>query len=111
MTATAPETPTRRPPLRAVVGALGGAAALLAVQEELLPSWTPYVGPAVLAAATAAIPGSLLRHARRLDAATAATWRGFAAIAALLALGQLIRALTGVGVNPVAAGASPQTTP
>jgi diguanylate cyclase (GGDEF)-like protein/PAS domain S-box-containing protein len=106
VTAPAPETPGRRPPLRAVVGALGGAAALLAVQEALLPSWTPHVGPAVLAAATVAITGSLVRRGRRLDPGTAVTWRGFAAIAALLAFGQLIRAFTGVGVNPMAAGAS-----
>ena len=38
--------------------------------------------------------------ARRWIPSPAATWRGFAVIAVLLALGQLIRAVTGVGMNP-----------
>jgi diguanylate cyclase (GGDEF)-like protein/PAS domain S-box-containing protein len=92
--------------LRPLLTALAVTAALLAGVETLLPSWTAHAGPAALAAAGSVVVASLLRHARRLDGATAATWRGVATIAALLALGQLIRALSGVGVNPVAAGAS-----
>ena len=48
----------------------------------------------------------MLRHSRRIDPVATATWRGFAAIAGLLALGHLIRALADVGVNPAGAGLS-----
>ena len=45
-------------------------------------------------------PSKVLRHSRRIDPVSTATWRGFAAIAGLLALGHLVRALADVGVNP-----------
>ena len=44
--------------------------------------------------------------ARGWSPSPAATWRGFAGIAVLLALGQVIRAVTGVGMNPSSAGLS-----
>jgi hypothetical protein len=88
---TAPAPAVLRPPLRVVVGALAAIAAVLAAQEVWLPAWTAHAAPAALAVATLAIVGSLLRHARRLDAGAAATWRGFAAVAALLAAGQVLR--------------------
>jgi diguanylate cyclase (GGDEF)-like protein len=79
-------------------------AVLAAAQELLLPAATPVAGPVVLALATGVVGELARRHGRLVDAATAATWRGFAAIAALLALGQGMRALTGAGVNPSASG-------
>jgi diguanylate cyclase (GGDEF)-like protein/PAS domain S-box-containing protein len=76
------------------------------VQEVLRPAWTSHSGPAALAVATFAVGLLVFRHSRRLDPLGTATWRAFAGIAGLLALGQAIRAVTGVGVNPTSAGLS-----
>ncbi|WP_448627291.1 putative bifunctional diguanylate cyclase/phosphodiesterase [Geodermatophilus sp. URMC 64] len=98
--------PTPAWPRAAVAGPLAALAVVLAAQELLLPAWTPRTAPAALAVATAVVSLLVLRHCRRLDGLAATTWRGFAVIAGLLALGQLIRAVTAVGVNPTAAGPS-----
>jgi diguanylate cyclase (GGDEF)-like protein/PAS domain S-box-containing protein len=89
-----------------VLGGLGGVALLVAAQQLLLPTWTARAGPAVLALATLAIGALVLRHSRGLDPLAAGTWRAFTEIAVLLALGQGIRAVTGAGTNPAAAGLS-----
>jgi diguanylate cyclase (GGDEF)-like protein/PAS domain S-box-containing protein len=70
------------------------------------PEWNGWTGPAVLAMATVVVTISVLRHSRRMDPVATATWRGFAAIAGLLALGHVIRAIGGLGINPSAAGLS-----
>ena len=64
-----------------------------------------HAGPALLAGATLAVGALVLRHSRGLDP-VGRTWRGFAVIAVLLAVGQLIRAVTGTGMNPSASGLS-----
>jgi hypothetical protein len=84
-----------------VGAALGALAVAVGAQELLLPGWTAYVSPALLGLATLAVGLRVLRHGRGLDDASGRTWRGFGVIAALLALGQGIRAVTGVGINPV----------
>ena len=60
----------------------------------------------MLALATVVVAVPVLRHSRRIDPVATATWRGFAAIAGLLALGHVIRAVADLGVNPSAAGLS-----
>jgi diguanylate cyclase (GGDEF)-like protein/PAS domain S-box-containing protein len=70
------------------------------------PEWNGRTGPLLLALATLTVAVPVLRHSRRLDPVATATWRGFAAIAGLLALGHVIRAITAVGVNPSAPGLS-----
>ncbi|MCU1617556.1 MAG: Diguanylate cyclase/phosphodiesterase with sensor(S) [Frankiales bacterium] len=94
-------------PLGAIFGPLV-AAAVLAVVVELTLSHviSAHVGPAILSVATAWVGSLVLRGGRTRDAAAATTWRGFAAITALLALGQLIRAVSGAGVNPSSSGLS-----
>jgi diguanylate cyclase (GGDEF)-like protein/PAS domain S-box-containing protein len=92
-------------PRTAVVGWLGVLALCLAVQQTLLPGWT-HLAPAALAAATLVAGALVLRHSLRLPGLARATWRGFSIIAVLLAMGQLIRAVTGVGMNPSASGLS-----
>jgi diguanylate cyclase (GGDEF)-like protein/PAS domain S-box-containing protein len=89
-----------------VVAGLSAGAGVLAVQELLRPEWTPRVGPAALAAATLAVGALARRQGRTVGADAGATWHGFAVLAALLALGQLGRAVTGVGLNPHHAAAS-----
>ena len=89
-----------------VVAALGALAVAIAGQELLLPGWTAHGSPAVLGLATSAVGLRVLRHGRGLDDVSSRTWRGFGVIAALLALGQGIRAVTGVGINPVHSGLS-----
>jgi diguanylate cyclase (GGDEF)-like protein/PAS domain S-box-containing protein len=91
-------------PRRATLGFLAGTAVLAGVLQLLRPDWDGRSGPALLALATVAVALPVLRHSRRIDPVATATWRGFAAIAGLLALGHLIRALGDVGVNPSAAG-------
>jgi diguanylate cyclase (GGDEF)-like protein/PAS domain S-box-containing protein len=93
-------------PRTAVVAALAAVAAVLAVQELLRPEWTPSLGPAVLAAATLAVGALARRHSRSLAVDARTLWNGFAVLAALLALGQLGRAVTGLGLNPHHGGAS-----
>jgi diguanylate cyclase (GGDEF)-like protein/PAS domain S-box-containing protein len=93
-------------PRRRVVGTLGALALAVAAQEVLRPEWTAHGAPAVLGLATLAVGLRVLRHGRRLDDVSTRPWRGFAVIAALLALGQGIRAVTGVGMNPVHSGPS-----
>ena len=89
-----------------VVAALGALAVAVGAQELLLPGWTAHVSPAVLGLATLAVGLRVLRHGRGLDDVSRRTWRGFGVIAVLLALGQGIRAVTGVGINPVHSGPS-----
>jgi diguanylate cyclase (GGDEF)-like protein/PAS domain S-box-containing protein len=93
-------------PRAAVVRFLAVLAVGAALQQLLRPSWTAHAGPAALAGATAVVGWLVLRHSRRLDPLAATTWRGFAVIAGLLALGQGIRAVTGGGVNPASSGLS-----
>ena len=102
-----PPAPAPAPwPRSAVIGSLTTVAVLLAALELLRPAWTANAGPAVLAGATLVMGALVLRHSRVLDPLARATWRGFAVIAVLLALGQLIRAVTGVGMNPSSTGLS-----
>jgi diguanylate cyclase (GGDEF)-like protein len=98
-------TPARWP--RAAVGAgLAVTAGIVAAQEIVLPTWTAHVAPGALGVATLTVGWLVLRHARRLPAKAATPWRGFGVIAGMLGLGQLMRALAGVGANPTAAGLS-----
>jgi diguanylate cyclase (GGDEF)-like protein/PAS domain S-box-containing protein len=91
-------------PRTGVLCLLGVAAVGLAVSEAAWPAASVRLGPAVLSAACLAISGLIVRHARRLDRASAAPWHAFAVLAALLSLGQATGAVLGVGVNPPAAG-------
>jgi diguanylate cyclase (GGDEF)-like protein/PAS domain S-box-containing protein len=91
-------------PARTVVAALGATAVIACVLELTMPGVSTYAGPALLATASMAVSGTALGHARTLEPVAAATCRVFAVISALLGLGQLLRALTGVGVYPSASG-------
>jgi diguanylate cyclase (GGDEF)-like protein/PAS domain S-box-containing protein len=93
-------------PRTATLGFLAGAALVAGLVQLLRPEWNGRTGPAVLAVATVAVAVPVLRHSRRIDPVATATWRGFAAIAGLLALGHVLRALGDLGVNPSAAGLS-----
>jgi len=93
-------------PRAAVVAGLASGAAVLAAVELGRPDWTPRLGPAVLAAATLVVGALVRRHSRTLHVEAGVPWRLFGGIAALLALGQSLRSLTGVGVNPHASGPS-----
>jgi diguanylate cyclase (GGDEF)-like protein/PAS domain S-box-containing protein len=93
-------------PRTAVVASLAAVAVVVGVQSLVVPEWNGHGGPAVLAAATLVVCALVVRHSRRLDPLSTATWRSFAATAALLALGHLVRAVAGVGVNPAASGLS-----
>jgi hypothetical protein len=85
-------------PRARVVAPLAVAALAVGALALLRPAWNPWVPPAVLAVATLAVGALALRHSLRLDPVAATTWRGFGAIALLLALGHLIRSLGGDGV-------------
>jgi diguanylate cyclase (GGDEF)-like protein/PAS domain S-box-containing protein len=78
----------------------------MGVLQSVRPEWNRHTGPAVLALTTLVVGALVLRHSRRVDPVTTATWRGFAAIAGLLALGHGMRAVSGAGVNPAEAGLS-----
>jgi diguanylate cyclase (GGDEF)-like protein/PAS domain S-box-containing protein len=93
-------------PRTATLSFLAGAALVAALVQLLWPQENGRTGPAVLAVATVAVAVPVLRHSRRIDPVATATWRGFAAIAGLLALGHVLRALGDLGVNPSAAGIS-----
>ena len=93
-------------PRAAVVGSLAVLALVVGLLETLRPQWTTHAAPAVLGVATLVMGGLVLRYSRGLDPLARATWRGFAVIAVLLALGQLIRAVTGDGMNPSVSGLS-----
>jgi diguanylate cyclase (GGDEF)-like protein/PAS domain S-box-containing protein len=93
-------------PRAAVVGTLAAAAVGLAVLVLARPEWNGRTAPAVLSLATFGVAALVLRHSRRLDPVSTTTWRAFAAISVLLAVGHLVRAVTGVGVNPSTAGLS-----
>jgi diguanylate cyclase (GGDEF)-like protein/PAS domain S-box-containing protein len=95
-----PSTWRRRP----VLAGLALVALLLGLQESLLPAWTAHGSPAVLAVVTAVLGILVFRHGRRLQAPARDLWYGFAVIAALLALGQSLRAVAGAGVNPGSSG-------
>jgi diguanylate cyclase (GGDEF)-like protein/PAS domain S-box-containing protein len=101
-----PAAPDRSWPRAAVIGFLAATALAVALLLSVLPGWNGRSGPAVLALATVVVAVPVLRHSRRLDGVATATWRGFAAIAGLLALGHVIRAVGDLGVNPSAAGLS-----
>lgn len=106
--AAAPEgTSTERAwPRAAVLGLLATVALGAGGLQLARPAWNGWTGPAALAFATVVVGGLVLRHSRRIDPVATSTWRGFAAIAALLALGHVLRAIGGLGVNPTAAGLS-----
>jgi diguanylate cyclase (GGDEF)-like protein/PAS domain S-box-containing protein len=106
VTAAPDVTAARHPawPRMPVVAALAAVAVLVGVLQLTRSSWHSSTGPALLAVATLVLGVLVLRHGRRLDTATGATWRAFAVIAGLLALGQFLRAVSGVGVTPSAAG-------
>ncbi|CAA9243186.1 MAG: diguanylate cyclase/phosphodiesterase (GGDEF & EAL domains) with PAS/PAC sensor(s) [uncultured Blastococcus sp.] len=93
-------------PRAAVLVGLAGVAVLVAAQQVLLPGWTATAGPAALAVTTLVAGALVLRHSRGLDPPAAVPWRAFTEIAVLLALGQAVRAVTGAGTNPAAAGLS-----
>ena len=98
-------TATERAWPRAAVLSLLATVALGAGGIQLArPAWNGWTGPTALALATVVVGGLVLRHSRRIDPVATSTWRGFAAIAALLALGHVLRAIGGLGVNPTAAG-------
>ncbi|SOD93109.1 putative bifunctional diguanylate cyclase/phosphodiesterase [Blastococcus haudaquaticus] len=99
-----PRTPTW--PWAAVAGWLAAVAAALVVQLLTHPAANARSAPAVLAVVTFVVGALVLRHSRGLDPQVAGIWRAFAAIAGLLGLGHLARAIAGVGVNPTAAGLS-----
>ena len=104
----APPPSTQLPPTwprTAVLVSLGALAVVLAVQMLVQPEWNARSAPAGLSAATFVVCALVLRYGRRLEALATTTWRAFGAIAGLLALGHLVRAVTEVGVNPVACGA------
>jgi diguanylate cyclase (GGDEF)-like protein/PAS domain S-box-containing protein len=100
------EEPEQSPawPGGAVAAALTVAAAALVVQILVQPAWSPRAAPAVLSVVTFAIGALVLWHARALAPASATTWRASAAIAGLMGVGHLLRAVTGAGVNPTVAG-------
>ena len=87
-----------------MLGLLASLAVVLVLVEVLQPGWTQRTAPGVLAVAGLAVATLLHRHSRRLDRASAASWRGFTLIAALLAGGQALGAVLGVGVNAATAG-------
>jgi diguanylate cyclase (GGDEF)-like protein/PAS domain S-box-containing protein len=93
-------------PRTATLSFLAGAALVAGLVQLLWPEENGRTGPAVLAVATVAVAVPVLRHSRRIDPVATATWRGFAAIAGLLALGHVLRSLGDLGVNPSAAGLS-----
>ena len=102
-----PDVPAERAwPRTATLGFLAATALLAGALQLARPEWDGWTGPALLALATGTVAVPVLRHSRRLDPVATATWRGFAAIAGLLALGHVIRAVTAVGVNPSAPGLS-----
>jgi len=91
-------------PRAAVLSMLAAVTVGLGLTEALWPTSSAYLGPAVLSVASLAIGGLVVRHALRLDRESAAPWQSFAVLAALLALGEGIAAVRGVGVNPSGAG-------
>jgi diguanylate cyclase (GGDEF)-like protein/PAS domain S-box-containing protein len=93
-------------PGAAVVGSLSALGLLVAALETLRPALAGHAAPALLGGATLAVGALVLRRSRGLDPLVRATWRGFAVIAVLLAVGQVIRAVTGVGMTPSSSGLS-----
>ncbi len=91
---------------RPVLLALAVLAPALVVQQLAVPGWNGWSGPAALAVATLGVAAVVGRHCARLDAPASASWRALAVLAVLLGLGHLVRAVTGVGVNPATAGPS-----
>ncbi|TFV89087.1 GGDEF domain-containing protein [Blastococcus sp. CT_GayMR16] len=99
-------SPVRPWPRAAVLSSLAVTAVATGALQLVRPDWNGRTGPAVLALATVVVGVLVLRHSRRMDPLATTTWRGFAAIAALLALGHVIRAAAGLGVNAPEAGLS-----
>ena len=91
-------------PRAAVLSLLAAAAVGLSAAEIGWPREAAHLAPAVLGTASLAIGALVVRHAMRLDRASAAPWRAFALLAMLLALGEAIAAVRGVGVNATSAG-------
>ena len=106
MTRTTDAAPERAWPRAAILGSLAGTAVGAGALRFARPDWNGWTGPAVLALTTLVVAVVVLRYSRRTDPVATATWRGFVAIAVLLALGHVIRAVDGIGVNPSAAGLS-----
>ncbi|WP_369130632.1 putative bifunctional diguanylate cyclase/phosphodiesterase [Modestobacter roseus] len=92
-------------PRTTVLVALAAVAAGLAALPVLAPAGlSRHAGP-LLAGATTLIVGVLVhRHSRRPGAVSPGVWRTFAVITALVGAGQLIRGVTGAGVNPQTGG-------
>jgi diguanylate cyclase (GGDEF)-like protein/PAS domain S-box-containing protein len=93
-------------PRVATLAFLAAMALAAAVLQLALPGWNGRSGPALLALATVGVAVPVFRHSRRMEPVAAMAWRGSAAIAALLALGHVIRAVGDSGVNPSSAGPS-----
>jgi diguanylate cyclase (GGDEF)-like protein/PAS domain S-box-containing protein len=98
--------PERAWPRAATLGYLAVTAVGAGALQLARPEWNGWTGPTVLALTTVAVAVVVLRHSRRIDPVATATWQGFAGIAALLALGLVIRAIDGIGINPSEAGLS-----
>ncbi|MGY1842220.1 putative bifunctional diguanylate cyclase/phosphodiesterase [Modestobacter sp. SYSU DS0875] len=84
-----------------LLAVVAGGVALLAA---LVPGRSAHAGPLVLGLATLVLGALVHRHGRRPDAVSADVWRTVAVIAALLGLGQVVRGVTGAGINPTALG-------
>ncbi|MGY1856756.1 putative bifunctional diguanylate cyclase/phosphodiesterase [Modestobacter sp. SYSU DS0290] len=91
-------------PRTAVLLLLAAVAVVVAVLAALGPGRSSHAGPLLVGLTSLAVGALLYRHRRRPDAVSTDVWRTVAGIAALLGLGQLVRGVTGAGINPLAAG-------
>ncbi|MGY1841338.1 MULTISPECIES: putative bifunctional diguanylate cyclase/phosphodiesterase [unclassified Modestobacter] len=91
-------------PRTAVLVLLAVVAGGLGVLAALGPGRSAHAGPLVLGLTTLAVGALVHRHSRRPGTGSADVWRSVAGIAALLGLGQLVRGVTGAGINPTSAG-------
>lgn len=89
-----------------LVGPLAVLALVLALVALVDPPWAASVGPLALAAATAVVAAMALRDSRGLDPQSRTLWRAVSLVTAMLAVGQLLRGLSGAGVNPMSTGLS-----
>jgi len=85
---------------------LGVLAVVLGALELVRPDASAHAGPLALGAATVVVAAVAWLRSRLLGSDAQVLWRMFSLIAALLALGQLLRGALGVGVNPLSAGLS-----
>jgi diguanylate cyclase (GGDEF)-like protein/PAS domain S-box-containing protein len=104
--AAAPEGTERAWPRAAVRTLLATIAVGAGGLQLVRPGWNGWTGPVALAFVTLVVGGLVLRHSRRIDPVATTMWRGFAAIAGLLTVGHVIRAIGNLGVNPSTAGLS-----